>query len=252
METPVSASSPHWCCVCVLLLYNGPNPQADSDNIDSMSLYFFLCWGLIQQKSRRRQKGETTKGWSKIKGLWLAFFCVVQYMNVFHWTGTHLGHQMGLNSPFHRSPFTSLTGERRATLTASRFKYLCKLILTDRKQEYQGVQGNSGLSYHIKLFPGPLLDSVSSEVLLSEAAFEWSGRRPGVVEMRSGPRTAPPLGATNFPLVGKSERLKVGFDTSNVNDFNDVMQSSGVPLWNSLSTHTLRTRHSSRRGLKKN
>lgn len=52
-------------CMCVSLLYNAPNPQADSDNIDSMSLYLFLCWGLIQQKSRQRQKGETIQGWSK-------------------------------------------------------------------------------------------------------------------------------------------------------------------------------------------
>lgn len=174
METPVLAH--HVDVLYVVLLYNGPNPQADSDNIDCMSLCLFLCWGLIQQKSRQRQKGETTKGWSKIKGLSLLFFCVVQYIYVFHWNITHLGHQMRLNFPFHRLPFTSLTGKRRATLTARHFKYLCELILTNRKQQYQRVQGNSGLSYHIKLFPEPLLDSVSSEVLLSDATFEWSGQ----------------------------------------------------------------------------
>lgn len=70
--------------------------------------------------------------------------------------------------------------------------------------------------------------------------------RPGVVEMRSGPRTAPQLGgrarAANFPLVGETKRLKVGFflkkkkgggkhfDMNSVNNFNDVMASSGVPL----------------------
>lgn len=60
--------------------------------------------------------------------------------------------------------------------TARHIKYLCALILTERKQQYQRVQGNSGGSYHIKLFPEPLLDSVSSEGLLSEATFDWSLR----------------------------------------------------------------------------
>lgn len=60
--------------------------------------------------------------------------------------------------------------------TTRQFKRLCALILTDRKQQNQRVQPNAGWSYHIKLVAEPLLDSVSSEVLLPEAPFELSER----------------------------------------------------------------------------
>lgn len=63
-DSNVSELTTWMYCVCVPLLYNSPNPQADSDNIDSMSLYLLLCWGLIQQKNRERQKGEARK-WVK-------------------------------------------------------------------------------------------------------------------------------------------------------------------------------------------
>lgn len=52
------------------------------------------------------------------------------------------------------------------------FKRLCALVLTDRKQQNQRVQLNAGLSYHSKLVAEPLLDSVSSVVLLPKAPVE--------------------------------------------------------------------------------
>lgn len=38
------------------------------------------------------------------------------------------------------------------------------VVLTDNNQKYQSLQINSGLSYHIQLFPELQLDSVSLEV----------------------------------------------------------------------------------------
>lgn len=58
--------------------------------------------------------------------------------------------------------------------TTRHFKRLCALVLTDRKQQNQRGQLNAGLSYHIKLVAEPMLDSVSSEVLLPDAPFELS------------------------------------------------------------------------------
>lgn len=43
--------------------------------------------------------------------------------------------------------------------TAGHFKHLCALILTDRKQQQDGVQGASGGSDHVQLCAGPLPDS---------------------------------------------------------------------------------------------
>lgn len=186
METPMSVSSPRWCFVCVSLLYNTPNPQADSDNIDSMTLYLFLCWGLIQQKSRQTE-GRNHKRLEKRKGLITGVplcsisMCFTETLHTLDIKWDWISHSI-----HHRLPVQLERGVQRSQ-TARHFQYLCALILTDRKQQYQRVQGNSGLSYHIKLFPEPLLDSVSSEVLLSGATFEWSGQ--GARSCRDAART---------------------------------------------------------------
>lgn len=158
---------------------------------------------------------------------------------------TNVGHQMRLNFPFHRSPFTSPTGERRATFTDGqpRQTYFAHSYLPRENKRSSVCRGallggtmfSSSRSRCWPVFP---LKSCFVEQPLSAV-----DSRPGVVEMRSGPRTAPQLGgrarAANFPLAGETKRIKVGlkkkkkgkhFDTNSVNNFNDVMASSGVPL----------------------
>lgn len=71
-------------------------------------------------------------------------------------------------------------------------------VLTDKNQKYQSLQMNSGLSYHIQLFPELQLDSVSLQVRLSEERpYGYLDRRPEgrAWQMTSGPRTAPLLGS---------------------------------------------------------
>lgn len=176
METPMSASSPRGCFECVPLLYNSPNPQADSDNIDSMSLYLLLCWGLIQQKNRQRQKGEARKWVKEIKGKGL-LLCTLSMC--FTENLTNVGHQTRLNFPSHRSPFTSPTGERRATFTDGQ---PCQTYFAHSYLPRENKRSNvcRGALLAVAMFSSsmePLLGSVSSEELLCGAASECCGQQ---------------------------------------------------------------------------
>lgn len=211
METPMSVSSPRWCFVCVSLLYNTPNPQADSDNIDSMTLYLFLCWGLIQQKSRQRQKGETTRGWRKGKGLSLVSPCVVyrcvSLKRYIHWTS---------NETEFPIPFI--------TVYQSNWREACNVhrqpdISNIFAHSYLPTENNSTSVCRGTLVWVTILSSFRSrcwtvfplKCCFLEQPLSGLDRGPGVVEMRPGPRTAPLLGgrarAANFPLASESKRL---------------------------------------------
>lgn len=205
----MSASSPRWCFVCVSLLYNGPNPQADRDNIDSMSLYLFLSWGLIQQKSRQRQKGETTKRLEYRKEL------ITGVLECSIWCVSLDRFETELNCPFHRSPFTSPTGERHAAFAD---------ISNISKHSYLPTEHNSTNVCRGTLVWVTILSSSQGRCWTVFPPWKCSflkqpsrglDQRPGVAEMRSGPRTAPLLGgrahAANFSLVSESRRLKVSF-----------------------------------------
>lgn len=100
--------------------------------------------------------------------------------------------------------------------TTRHFKRLCALVLTDRKQQNQRVQLNSGLSYHIKLVAEPLLDSFFwSAASWSALWVVWTGG-PELLRcvQDRGQRLCPPdarARAANFPLVEEipETRLKI-------------------------------------------
>lgn len=157
----------------------------------------------------RREKpenGERSKG----KGVFLCTIAMCFTENL-----TNVGHQMRLNFPFHRSPFTSPAGERRATFTDGQpcQTYFAHSYLPRENKRSNVCRGallgvtmfSSSRSRCWAVFP---LKSCFVEQPLSGV-----DSRPGVVEMRSGPRTAPQLGgrarAANFPLVDETKRLKV-------------------------------------------
>lgn len=130
-----------------------PPPQADSDNIDSMSLYLLLCWGLIQQKNRQRQKKKEKPetGWSK--GVKERASFSVEYRCVSLKILTNVGHQMRLNFPFHR------TGERRATFTDGqpRQTYLAHSYLPRANSSSSACRGAPRGATMFSSSPEPLL-----------------------------------------------------------------------------------------------
>lgn len=117
MDTPMSASSPRGCFVCVPLLYNTPNPPRQTATALILCHYISFYAGDLYNRRKdggRREKPE--KGWSKGKGVSLVFCCVV-------YRCVSLKHYKSWTSNETEFPISQITvyqsnwRERRATFT---------------------------------------------------------------------------------------------------------------------------------------